>query len=244
YMSVWDAIQQVAAQFGWFLGYRWHPNTGRMQLILMEPPRNKDASTADFHFSWEDDIYTQDLEITDRDIRNIVTVVFRNSATNNRESVTVQDDTSIATYGPRAMQIEEGDASLIDTPEEAQRLANAALADLKDLTATTKLQMPLLPTLDVFSGIVITDPRVSSTDDFFGVEQVRHVLDFEARQFRTEVVAGGRVVGGHHRWLDLQVRPGKTELPHTNLDRIHTGTLKITGDKEIINAEGTVRITA
>src|SRR5690606_36979540 len=111
-------------------------------------------------------------------------------------------------YGPRAMQIEEGDASLIDTPEEAQRLANAALADLKDMTATTQIQMPLLPTLDVFSGIVITDPRVSSTDDFFGVEQVRHTLDFEARQFRPEVVAGGRVVGGHHRWLRMQTRPG------------------------------------
>ena len=213
YMSVWDAIQQVAAQFGWFLGYRWHPNTGRMQLILMEPPRNKDASTADFYLSWEDDIYTQDLEITDRDIRNVVTVTYRNAATGDRESVTVQDTDSIATYGPRAMQIEEGDASLIDTPEEAQRLANAALADLKDMTATTQLQMPLLPTLDVFSGIVVTDPRLSSTDDFFGVETVRHTLDFEARQFRTEAVAAGRVIGGHHRWLRMQTRPGQAAPP-------------------------------
>src|SRR5690606_19171972 len=111
------------------------------------------------------------------------------------------------------MQIEEGDASLIDTPEEAERLANAALADLKDMTATTRIQMPLLPTLDVFSGIVVTDPRLSSTDDFFGVEQVRHTLDFEARQFRTEVVAGGRVVGGHHRWLRMQTRPGQAAPP-------------------------------
>src|SRR5690606_25597319 len=116
--------------------------------------------------------------------------------------------TSIATYGPRAMQIEEGDASLIDTPEEAERLANAALADLKDMTATTQLNLPILPMLDVFSGIVVTDPRLSSTDDFFGVESVRHVLDFEARQFRTEVVASGRVIGGHHRWLRMQTRPG------------------------------------
>lgn len=146
-------------------------------------------------------------------IRNVVTVTYRNAATGDRESVTVQDTDSIATYGPRAMQIEEGDASLIDTPEEAQRLANAALADLKDMTATTQLQMPLLPTLDVFSGIVVTDPRVSSTDDFFGVESVRHILDFEARQFRTEVVAGGRVVGGHHRWLRMQTRPGANAPP-------------------------------
>src|SRR5690606_21163569 len=188
-------------------------HTGRMQLILMEPPRNKDASTADFHFSWEDDIYTQDLEITDRDIRNIVTVTFRNSATGDRESVTVRDTDSIATYGPRAMQIEEGDTSLIDTPAEAQRLANAALADLKDMTATTQLQMPLLPTLDVFSGIVVTDPRLSSTDDFFGVESVRHTLDFEARQFRTEAAAAGRVIGGHHRWLRMQTRPAQAAPP-------------------------------
>src|SRR5690606_11835243 len=154
-----------------------------------------------------------DLEITDRDIRNVVTVTYRNSATGDRESVTVQDDTSIAAYGPRAMQIEEGDASLIDTPEEARRLANAALADLKDMTATTQLQMPLLPTLDVFSGIVVTDPRLSSTDDFYGVESVRHTLDFEARQFRTEAVAAGRVIGGHHRWLQKQTRPGARGEP-------------------------------
>lgn len=81
------------------------------------------------------------------------------------------------------------------------------------MTATTQLQMPLLPTLDVFSGIVVTDPRVSSTDDFFGVESVRHILDFEARQFRTEAVAAGRVVGGHHRWLRMQTRPGQAAPP-------------------------------
>lgn len=52
-------------------------------------------------------------------IRNVVTVTYRNAETGDRESVTVQDTDSIATYGPRAMQIEEGDASLIDTPEEA-----------------------------------------------------------------------------------------------------------------------------
>src|SRR5690606_39794825 len=28
YQSVWDAIQKVAAQFGWFLGYRWVPDQG------------------------------------------------------------------------------------------------------------------------------------------------------------------------------------------------------------------------
>src|SRR5690606_13092586 len=132
--------------------------------------------------------------------------------------------------------------SLIDTPEEAERLANAALADLKDLTATTQIQTPLLPTLDVFSGIVVTDPRLSSTDDFFGVESVRHVLDFEARQFRTEAVAAGRVIGGHHRWLRMQTRPGKKDMPYTTADRIVTGTFELTPDKKIATPDDQVRV--
>src|SRR5690606_34748920 len=38
-------------------------------------------------------------------------------------------------------------------------------------------------------------------------------LDFEARQFRTEAVAAGRVIGGHHSWLQKQTRPGARGEP-------------------------------
>src|SRR5690606_29965162 len=167
---------------------------------------NKDASTADFRLSWEDDIYTQDLEITDRDIRNVLVGTFLNRNTNQREIIVVQDATSIAEFGAKAAQFDEGELSLIDTPEEMTDLLNKALHDLKDLVATTRIDMPLLPEMDVYAGIVVTDPRVSSTDDFFGVESVRHTIDFDARQFRTEVVAGGRVIGSHLRWLRMQTR--------------------------------------
>src|SRR5690606_30648456 len=215
FKSLWDALQTVVAQFGWFLGYRWHENTRHMQFILMEPPREKDAATADFYLSWDDDIYTQDLEITDRDVRNVIVGTFYNRETQKRETIVVRDEDSATEFGPRVAQFDEGDTSLIDTPEEMQALLEAALHDLKDLSGTTQIEMPLLPGMDVFAGIVVTDPRVASGDEFYGVESVRHALDFEAGQFRTEVIAAGRVVGSKVRWLQMQTRPGVRQPPKT-----------------------------
>ena len=41
----------------------------QFRLTLLEPPRGKTAATADFEFNG-DDVFIQDLDITDRDIRN------------------------------------------------------------------------------------------------------------------------------------------------------------------------------
>src|SRR5690606_31070859 len=114
----------------------------------------------------------------------------------------------IAEYGRRAMQIEEADVSLINTPEEAMALAVAAVADLKDQHATANLELPFLPALNVMDGVVVRDDRVSSEPDFFAVESVEHTLDFDGGRFRTTAVCSGRVVGAHTRWMEMQTRPG------------------------------------
>lgn len=208
YESVWDAIQQIADQIGWWLGYRWRESTGQFELTLMEPPRTKDAATADWAFTADDDLYANALDVTDRDIRNAVKLTYRDSTTGQRASVTAEDATSIAEYGRRAMQIEEADTSLIDTEAEAQDLADVALADLKDLTGTTRLDTPLLPGLRPMDGITVDDPRTSSTVDFYGLESVRHTLDFRGNRLRTEAVGSGKVIGAHTRWLKMQTRAG------------------------------------
>lgn len=207
YMSVWDAIQQVADQFGWFLGYRLVD--GEFKLILMEPPRQKD--TPDYVLNYEDDIYVQELEINDADVRNVVVVTYRDSETGQRATVTLEEETSINLFGRRAMQIEEADTSLIDTEEEAERFAQAALDDLHDLPAICRIDLPIFPQLDVFSTIQIHNPRISSTEDFYAVNSVRHTLDFAGGKFRTEVIAGGKVIGGHAIWLRKETRPGAKE---------------------------------
>ena len=84
---------------------------------------------------------------------------------------------SIAEYGRRAMQIEEDDASLIDSEQEALALANAALADLKDLTATTQILCLCSPD-SIFDGIAV---RTSDLEHgrLLWCESVRHRLDFD-----------------------------------------------------------------
>jgi len=221
YISVWDAIQNVAKQMGWFLGYRW--NGSSFVLTFMEPPRSK--NTADFLFNWEDDIYHETLDISDADIRNVVTVVYRDKETGERKTVTVSNPGSIEEYTKRAMQIEEADTSLIDNYSKAYDFAQKCLWDLSELSATDKLDMPLLPELDLFSTFAVTNPLISSTTDFFAVQSVRHSLNFgDQGRFRTEVIATGRVVGAMKRWTDMETRPGRPGQP-INPGRIPPGEL-------------------
>jgi microcystin-dependent protein len=229
YMSVWDAIQQVAQQFGWFIGYR--PYGSEFKLTLMEPPRDK--VTADYILDHNDDIYVQELEINDADVRNAVVVTYRNSVTGERDTIILEDNDSIADFGRRAMQMEEADTSLIDTAEEAERFAQAALSDLKDLPAVSRIDIPLYPAMDVFAGLVISNPRVSSTLDFYAVNSVRHVLDFAGGKLRTEVIAGGKVVGGHAIWLGKETRPGAD--PPTDTGEISPGAIDTDriGDQQV-----------
>ena len=223
YQTVWDAIQQIAAQIGWWLGYRYWPELGQWRLSLIEPPRAKGPSTYEWSLT-DDDVQVQELDITDRNVRNVITVVYRDKATDNRASVTVSDADSIAEYRRRAMMIEEADASLIDTAAEAQALAEAALSDLKDLSATTRITMPLSPWIDLFDSIQITNPRLSSTSDVYAVESVEHTFDADGGRYRTEVVASGRVIGARLKWLQMETRPGAGGNPH----RVQAPVAKVT----------------
>ena len=212
YVSVWDILQNIAKEFGWFLGYRYHAPTKEFRLTLLEPPRDKNANNADWHFDWKDDIYIQDLDVTDRDIRNEVVVVYRDEA-GERQSVSVNDPVSIAEFGLRPMQIDESDTDLIKTGVSATALGNLALADLSGQRATNSLTLPFIPRLDLYDGITVDDPRISSETEFYGVESLRQTLDFDGGVLQSEVVAAGRVIGSHQRWLMMQARDGSVGKP-------------------------------
>lgn len=209
--TVWDWLQDITAEFGWFLGYKYDPVMDQFRLTLLEPPRGKTAATADWQFDG-DDVFIQDLDITDRDIRNRVAVVYRNEA-GVRQTVTVNDAASQVEFGLRPMQIDETDTHLIKTGTDAFNLANLALQDLAGQRATNSLTLPFLPGLDLYDGITVYDSRVSSEVEFYGVESLRHTLDFAGERLETEVIAAGRVIGSHQRWLQMQAREGSAGNP-------------------------------
>ncbi len=213
--SVWDVLQQIVAQFGWYLGYLWHEPTSAYQLVLMEPPTSKDINSADYTLSHMGDIYTQELDITDRDIRNVIVVGYRDKATEaadeeiSRETVSVTDPSSIDVFGRRVAEIDLADTDLIDDSTKANRLANAILDSLKDISAQTRLDMPLFPQAEIFAGLAVNNSLISSEPIFFGVESVRHILRFSGgAKFRTEIIGTGKIVAGHQRWLRMQRRDG------------------------------------
>ena len=92
-------------------------------------------------------------------------------------------------------------------------LPTSALADLSEQRATNSLTLPFIPRIDLFDGITVDDPRISSITEFYGVERRAPYPGLRRRSFQTEVVAAGRVVGAHQRWLQMQARKGSDSDP-------------------------------
>lgn len=215
YKTVWDVLQALATAHDFFLGDLWDPVSERMRLTLLVPPRDKDINTADFVLNYRSDFLREEREIRDTAVRNVIIGHYWDKEANEKRTITVKDDISIGEFGRRAMEVSEEATSLIQTEAEMLTFLNAILSDLKDQQGTSYLSMPFFPQIGLFSGLVIHNPVMSSTNDFMGVESYRHTLDFAGKQYRTEVVGSGRIRGGHQRWLKSETKPGSPGLPGT-----------------------------
>jgi hypothetical protein len=125
-------------------------------------------------------------------------------------SVTVTSTTSIDEFGRKAMEISEGDTSLINTSSEATTLANAALHDLKDFSADIRMDMPLFPDLRLFDGVNVTHAQIASSVHFFGINALKHKLRISGDSIKARTIwtGAGSVQGCHKKWIDMQARPG------------------------------------
>ncbi len=216
--SVWEAVQNVAQSCGWFLGYRLNSQTDDFELTLIEPDIDKDINNPDHVFDWTKDFKVHELDLTDRDIRNNIRVVYDTDEDGNPVYVDnddleepyssmAQDSQDI--YGKLSMEIEVPDTRTIKYEDDAIRFLEYAVNDLTGQHASSRLEMPLTPDLDLFDGILVIDPRYSSEYEFFGVETFRHTFTFgEAPEATTEVVSCGKVTTGHHKWLHMETREG------------------------------------
>jgi hypothetical protein len=220
--SVWDAIQKIPMQCGWFLGYKWHEPQGTytsdsFRLMHIEPPRTNGSTSPDIEVDADWDFYKQDLDITDKDVRNAFKITYI-STTGTSTTATDTSTASIDSYGRRYCEFSEEATSLINTSAEATAFLAAAKSDMKDLIGVTKLDMPLYPEMDVFKGIVVTDPNylISTSTDFYGVESFRNTIEYsdspDGSRFRTEVIASGQIKGGKRKYLAKETRPGSDQV--------------------------------
>lgn len=250
YQTVWDALQECVLQVGFFLGYRWHEPTDSFQLILMEPPINK--QTADYNFTWTSDFYIHEYSMSDENIRNFVRVTYDLDFDGDR--IYVDNDhpgvgafykslanTSISKYGKRAMEIEEGDSSLLYSEDQAVRLVEYALNDLTRISGNSIIDMPFMPQIDLFDTFTVIDPRYQEEPLFYAVDSIRHSLTFgDNPRARTEVQCSEQIVSKKEAWALLDAREGKEKPEHPISDVMSKKKLRPPQNAEMYLQEGAV----
>jgi hypothetical protein len=171
---VMDALKVLSNQIGYDLRYRYQQNTGDIQLVMQQPDRA--ASTALRTFA-VDEYIIQSLEQSRENVRNVVRVVYTDSA-GRRQSTDLAagtDAASVAKYGRRYMEIAEEASSQIDTSTEANKLRDGALNDLKEPNALVNATVPYFMEAELGDYYQLdADGVYFDTANKFGLLGLRH----------------------------------------------------------------------
>lgn len=207
---VFTAVRNLAAQIGYDVRYLFDSGSGTFRLTLYLPDRSK--TTPDWTFTDARLRDVSSLSIDRSQVRNNIEVVFSDSSTLDtkgqptRTTAKAIDATSVTKYGRRWMQIAESSTSNINSLTEAQALADAALADLKEPLADQEV------TIDYFFPVILGDLFRFSAGALYAANQdlavtsITHELNRD--EARTKLHVRGKPLGGHADWLARDSRPG------------------------------------
>jgi hypothetical protein len=214
--QVAEALSVLTTLIGWEVRYRWHAPAAGFALVLQSPDRTKTAA------DWTIGADTYEEVGTSRtgraDVRNAWQIVYSDKAdldakgTPKRKTVARTDATSIAAYGRRWAEIAEASSSVIDTQAEAERMADAALADTKDVLYELQLAGPLTWWLELNDLVEVPANLAQfSAVQKLAVASIQHSLsDGEGRS--TITLKGKPSLGVGH-WLGLETGKGDLEEP-------------------------------
>lgn len=208
-----DAMLGVVRQLGWRLEYRWNGNTPELQLL--EP--NRAPTTADWSLSADDVLGVREVRLDRLRLRNAITVVWRDPSSQVRQFWTSEDAASIAQNGRRPLVIRESATSEIRTQPQAQRMAAAILADLKDLGLAYQLETRALWPIEVGDVLDVGGiPAVSDSTQRLAVQ--RHTLRIAGGSrpsVRSTLVLRGRPASQSDSWFRIGDGQGVGEAGET-----------------------------
>jgi hypothetical protein len=217
---VLTALRNVALKIGWDVRYRWDGNTGTFRLTLFQPPRTSTTSLWTFHHSRVKAVTRLSQSV--HDVRNVVRLHYYNRASPDAASVATPayvestDAASIATYGRCYMQLAESENSPIDSPTEAQRMADAARDDLKAPLLDFGVDMYFHYAVQL-GDVVTFEP--SEDDNFFTSAQTLAVVSaahsINAKGHTTSLTLGGKPVGPVDQWFRRESRVNRSAMPPT-----------------------------
>lgn len=212
--SVESALWALADLIGWVIEYRWDNGTGAFRLTFYEPDR--DPAATQFTFGPDDYYDVTRLDEDSADVRNAITVRYRDAATEEKVSTAIEDPVSIAKFGRQWAQFEEADDSPIDTLAEATALITAALADLKDPVAEQEIETDLFWPIQLGDFYEFLANGVHyGADQEWGVTGYTHV--FENGRALTRIQTRGKPVGHVQGWLQRETTLDEAAEPGRQL---------------------------
>lgn len=197
-VSLMEALQKLADQIGWCVRYRYSNNQWR--LTLYEP--NRSLSNPSLILDDENILEFSELSQDIADVRNYIRI--RYLSNNQIKSYDAYDSDSIALYGRRYMEVSEGKTSNIDTEQEAQRMAQAILNDLKEPKYHFSVLIPFFPYIELYDVIQFTKGINYTSDMIFSVVSLTH--DISPEYLKTELKLSGKPCGQFKKWLVLDNR--------------------------------------
>jgi hypothetical protein len=210
-----EALRTLGLQIGWEVRYRWRAATSQFELTLYAP--NRSASSADYTFAASTYADVTSFKTDVSDIRNAVRVIYSDatdldpSGNAKRKTCDIRTDaTSIASYGRRFMEIAEASTSQIDSLAEAQRMADAALADLATPIAEQTVELvhgfPFVELGDYYQ--FSANGRHYDADQKLAVYSFSHTA--QDGYIQSSFVCRGKPSLEPRRWLEVETHPGNS----------------------------------
>lgn len=209
-MATFLALRERALSIGWDVRMFWDNGTNAFRLTLLGPDRTG-ALGSQWTFTPGQVKAVTRLEQSLTDIRNAVRLYYYNrSALDSggrptRAYVDSSDAASITAYGRLWMQLSEDEDSPVDSPAEAQRMADAARDDLKEPLLDFGVEVGL------HYGVQLGDLLTFEADDLhFSSDQTLAVVSAAhrvgRRGHRTTLAVRGKPVAAQDGWLRRESR--------------------------------------
>lgn len=201
-MTVADAtVQAIALELiGWDLRYRYSDGAADFTLQLRDPERSK--TTPDFTFPPTSYFSVPVSRMSRRDVRNAIEVSYVDAADSTRKIATYTNAASIAKYDRRWLGIRLGAGHQINSPSEAQALADAVGSDLSELPISHSIDAAFHWGVQLGDLIRLPDDGVHhDTDLDLAVFRVTH--SFSKGTARTLLDMRGRPAAASDNWRGL-----------------------------------------
>lgn len=209
--SVLEALRALAQLVGYDVRAKYDPGTSAYRLALYRP--NRTVAVAQRTFGPNDYTSITQHSISLADVRNAIRVIYTDRTTGKRESVTATDAASIAKYGRRFMEIEEGPDSPLGSAAESLALAEPVRDDLRDPAITQTVTMPFLYSAEVNDYYAWAPNGVHFDSIQYGaVVSVRHSFPEEGMP-TTTLTTRGKPAGAFLDWLRRENPGGGPLVP-------------------------------